>query len=426
MCTYIEVWYHTITPYLWPMVPYGTERTGKALTLIDIDIDYIDQNSKHARLSKATSKDIDELIKKNDNLEVYRLLCQVRRYEINPAHVPAVMQEERDGDTEVFVLTQGDDDGGDGKDCLNVDEYITHVLLPRHEIVSRPDCVMSTSLKNALLSPKSTWLEEEQAATKHALAGKTVIEAQEVSAPSVTNASASRSSMVQFKSIDNSVRSFQVKIPDDIVGHLYQMKGRKKALAKRDRFLSIGVLVKMKERNVCVKNFSIMPSQRAFLPNRQHSLAREWRSQSRRRSKGEWLPSGHITGRWKRPGWANLASVGDSPIISRSSASKKYSGCKKSLLPTLHSLISSYMKATTSAASCTVDSPFKSLQDVSCPIFFNPNTDLLWHAHRAVSSLLPDGDCENFDVVKLARYVKSVYESLDFPTLSLTRYFRVV
>ena len=114
----------------------------------------------------------------------------------------------------------------------------------------------------------------------------------------------------------------------------------------------------------------------------------------------EWIPSGHINGRWKSPAWSRGG------LCKKSSTVKgKSIGCKKSLLPTLQSLVSIYMKAMpTSGASCTAEvGPFKSLQDVSCPAYLDPTTDLLHHAHRALSSLLPQGDCEDFDVVKVAR-----------------------
>ena len=114
----------------------------------------------------------------------------------------------------------------------------------------------------------------------------------------------------------------------------------------------------------------------------------------------EWIPNGHITGRWKQPTWAKIDNDGDSSL-SKNSPKKKASNCKKSLLPTLHSIVSDYYKAV--ASSVTVKKPFTSLQHLSCPTYFNPTYDLLHNAHRAVSSLLPDGDCEEFDVIKLAR-----------------------
>ena len=105
---------------------------------------------------------IDELIKKNDKLEVCRLLCQVRSYEIDPNRVPAVMQERNQGGdvTEVFDLTQDNNDDGDGKECYNVDEYITDVLLPQDKTASKPNRVLSANVKSekvdgdAPLTPK--------------------------------------------------------------------------------------------------------------------------------------------------------------------------------------------------------------------------------------------------------------------------------
>ena len=185
---------------------------------------------------------------------------------------------------------------------------------------------------------------------------------------------------------------------------MHQKKGKDRALEKRDQYLS-----RMNQRNVCILSVSVMPNHRAtFVPQRTHvqQLSLEWRSQNRRRRRGEWIPSGHKNGRWKKPAWANSPlSNGLGVSIKKSSASKKGCGCKKSLLQPLQSLVATYIKAS-STSDIPIKAevgPFKSLQDVSCPAYFDPTTDLLRHAHRALDSLLPEGDCESFDVVKLAR-----------------------
>ena len=297
---------------------------------------------------------IDKLTKKNDWLAVYRLLCQVRRYEIDPSRVPAVMQETNHcGDVnEVFDLTQDNDDV-DGKECFNVDEYITDVLLPRDETDSRPDFVLSTSSKsekvenNAMLYPKKECTKEEQSEPKNVTDKGVVIEAQEIpSTPKTTHrvaqvtpekpldlnggavvrqvsASTSRSStptvalQVPVKSIVNSVycgigdhyqkrgaQHLHMGLQrNNVLEQVYRMKRRDKAVAKRativldskvqDRDVLFGnTLGKMtKQRNnICVMNVSMKPPPRVSAapnkPSQQLSLAKEWRSQTRRRRKG--------------------------------------------------------------------------------------------------------------------------------------------
>ena len=48
--------------------------------------------------------------------------------------------------------------------------------------------------------------------------------------------------------------------------------------------------------------------------------------------------------------------------------------------------------------------PSKSLQDVICPYYFKPDIDkLLRNAHSALRKLLPVNDCEDWEVIKVAR-----------------------
>lgn len=290
---------------------------------------------------------IDELTKQNDTLGVYRLLCQVRNYEIDPSRVPAVMQERnQDGDVnEVFDLTQDNDDGV-GKECFNVDEYITDVLLPQDETDSKPDCVLSASLSSgnvassALPSPERECLKEEppEPEPKNVTDESAVTEAQKIpSTPKGTrhvaqvtpekpldlrvaqvSASPSRSStpiitsQTPIKSINKCVHHglgdhcqlkgcnlhLQNVFPrNEFVEQAYRMrmKGRNNALAKRTPIVArqwmFGTALgkAMRQRQVCVRNVSMEPPPRLLLASNkpsQLSLAKEWRSQSRRRKKG--------------------------------------------------------------------------------------------------------------------------------------------
>ena len=115
------------------------------------------------------------------------------------------------------------------------------------------------------------------------------------------------------------------------------------------------------------------------------------------------MPSGRLTGRWKPPAWADVKNEGKS-CASLTSTKKKPSGCSKSLLPRLDSLLSNFMvemkvERNTSEESCSSSS----LQDVICPQYLQPTFNLLRCAHSAVSKLLPQGDCEKWEIVELAR-----------------------
>ncbi len=284
---------------------------------------------------------IDELTKQNDRGEVYRLLCQVRSYEIDPSRVPAVMQERnQDGDVnEVFDLTQDNDDGGE-KECYNVDEYITDVLLPRDGTDSKPDRVLSASLSSgkvvssALSSPRMECMKEEPPEPKNATVENATIETQKLPATpkathnvaqvtpekpldhSASQMSASPSpprsftstitSQTPVKSINKSVHyglgdhcQLQRVFPRnefDEQAYRMRMKGRNNALAKRTpivaRKLMLGTTSlgkSMRQRHVCVMNVPMKLPPRLFVASNkpsQISLAKEWRSQSRRRKKG--------------------------------------------------------------------------------------------------------------------------------------------
>jgi hypothetical protein len=278
---------------------------------------------------------IDELIKKNDKLEVYRLLCQVRSYEIDPSRVPQVMQERnQDGDvTELFDLTQDIDD-----DCLNVDEYITDVLLPREDDnVSRPDCVVSTDVKkekiddDAMSSTKRELCQEVQSVvieaqetpfapeTTRLVVQVTPEKPMDLSSVAAATQVSSHALQMPVRSINKIERSFlefdrsednqavrmtqmkilQMTLQKNDVEQVYQMKGRNKALAKRislldskprDELIGTAPQSEMIQRNVCVLSVSVMPSKRLLVlrskPSNQGSLAKEWRSQTRRRRQG--------------------------------------------------------------------------------------------------------------------------------------------
>ena len=112
----------------------------------------IDQKTPGFKLLKTK---VDSLLKKNYHAEVYRLLCQLRDWELNPERTPAAFHEGNrcDGDVEeVLDLTKEDD--GPGKHCIDVDEYITDVLLV--DVTKEGDGKQSPLLARSSTLPEAT------------------------------------------------------------------------------------------------------------------------------------------------------------------------------------------------------------------------------------------------------------------------------
>ena len=132
------------------------------------------------------------------------------------------------------------------------------------------------------------------------------------------------------------------------------------------------------------------------------SLHEEWKKQTTKRKKGEWMPSGHLNGKWKPPKWASAKSQDVCPDGTKQK--KPPSSCSKSLLPILDSLLSRFLvNMKIKCDSSGQPSPPQSLHDVVCPQYVKPTNILLQNAHSALRDLLPKGDCEDWEVVELAR-----------------------
>lgn len=131
------------------------------------------------------------------------------------------------------------------------------------------------------------------------------------------------------------------------------------------------------------------------------TLHEDWNKQVIRRKNGKWIPSGHLSGRWKAPEWADANNV---PSHSKH---KKYPSCRKSLLSELESLVSkSMVEMKIKSDACGQASSLVkqlSLQDVVFSQYLKPSNALLRNAHSAVRNFLPIGDCEDWAVVELAR-----------------------
>lgn len=73
------------------------------------------------------------------------------------------------------------------------------------------------------------------------------------------------------------------------------------------------------------------------------------------------------------------------------------------ILPILEQLVNDFIdRVPTKFERQTITTP-DHLMKVICPYYLKPDRLLLQNAHRAVHTLLPEGDCESFDVVTVAR-----------------------
>ena len=79
--------------------------------------------------------------------------------------------------------------------------------------------------------------------------------------------------------------------------------------------------------------------------------------------------------------------------------------CKKILLPILERLVNDFIKRSVPQhkAEEHPPSPPAQLIDIVCPFYLKPDFALLESAHYALETLLPEGDCESFDVVRISR-----------------------
>ena len=139
-----------------------------------------------------------------------------------------------------------------------------------------------------------------------------------------------------------------------------------------------------------VTKFVVVPSCRmTVIRPTQKLLADEWKEQSRKRRKGEWLP----TGGWIPPKWAPALkdkrrhNAVHKKVQSQSRNSPiKPTGCKKSLLPRLEFLINSFMslvqKTGTRDGQIKLDpGSMTSLCNVVYPEYIKPTLEVLKNAH---------------------------------------------
>ena len=146
--------------------------------------------------------------------------------------------------------------------------------------------------------------------------------------------------------------------------------------------------------------------------NDQASLKRAWNRQSNLRTKGKWKPSGG----WKAPAWAsqkpvinvNMKGGLDADALTKTKNNKStpkrrkissHASCSKQVLARSLSLL-----AQSIPEDMAVPSEVASLSELKCIGYAQKITeDLLFRAFRAQQGLLPATDCDEWEVVKMAR-----------------------
>ena len=151
----------------------------------------------------------------------------------------------------------------------------------------------------------------------------------------------------------------------------------------------------------------------------QASLKTAWNRQTSLRAKGKWKPSGG----WKPPAWAckktaikmkrKVDSAVDAPTknknekdtdlktAKRRKKNTNASSCSKHALARAKSLLAESMQEGTGMAA---PNEVTNLSQLKCTGYAKKVTeDLLLRAHRAQQGLLPATDCDEWEVVKIAR-----------------------
>ena len=434
--------------YLKPRIRENAELPSGVTLRRQVRSCFLDQNTNGF---KELKKKVDSLLQKGDHDAVYSILCQLRNFEINPRCVPETFLSGFGGVTEIVDLSQDEE-------CIDVDEYIFNKILARPDPAissgtvqacpSKPchvtcnavqriescfatlvagwslasiknvgadweDCNEKSSAKLDFVTILSTFAKEGLVGTATPLKStiarvtpepfnmnKTVFIDSETTEPielkfetdkvkteqkrtSKKNRKRRTASSLDLKS------HFIAVLPDKVSDHAVLRNTRHNKRERRKSQLSH-----------CCETI-ITPRRVRYLQTSRALLKKRWNDQQTRRRKGLWTPSGHINGKWKPPSW----SVGQR--IDGNAKKRKSAGCSKSLLVKLTQSVSSFTLALNISPGPLGTSSAESLRDVKCPEYTKPSLDVLRHAHSAIRNLLPAGDCEEWDVVALAR---SYYE----------------
>ena len=140
-------------------------------------------------------------------------------------------------------------------------------------------------------------------------------------------------------------------------------------------------------------------------------LRAAWNKQSKLRHKGKWKPSGG----WKAPQWANwspsnatkkeesVESNGkEKELNSKRRNRTAEASCSKAILTNAAALLAAAMPGEGGSGSLS-QGTVKSLTKLKWNGYTEVSEDLLMQTHAALNRFLPDGDCDSYEVVKLAR-----------------------
>jgi hypothetical protein len=340
---------------------------------------------------------IDSLMKQRKQDEVHNILRQLKTWEDNPSWdkvwTDLGVDDEEDG--EEFVDLTSDNEDRDLAACEDAERKETYVKNDdsgdRISKISDTDLAYTCdekATKQVIAEPKC------EASINHCKAQVTcdpfTLDAikREHNAVSV-DAANSVNETLQVQPAASILFSIKTKQSDGSIIKTWKKVGRKKLPGAKLEFLAATARSFGKKQKA--------PFSYAINEEKQEAdLAQGWKMQGKKRRKGEWTPSGHLTGKWKAPQWADGAPMPEC----------KPATCKKVLLPILERLVNDFIERSVpqhaTADNNAIPTPGQ-LMNVICPHYLIPNRNLLQSAHRAVHTLLPEGDCESFDVVTVAR-----------------------
>jgi len=445
--------------YLKPRVRENAELPSGVTLRRQVRSCFLDQNTNGF---KELKKKVNALLKKQDHEAVYSILCQLRNFEINPRCVPETFRSGFRGVAEIVDLTQDEEfidvdeyifntimalpdpaiSSGTALACPTKSCYVTCNAVRRIE-----SCFATLVVGSSIDSPSEARRQFES------YIPESLDECSQISEDIIKIPSPKKDGMAilstcaagildgaatppksttiarvtpeSFNMNKTAFLDFETTEPIELQLQTNKVKTEQKQTSKKNRKRRAPSSLDLKSHFIAILPDKV--SEHAVLRNTRHAkrakkksqlnlscetvitprrmmhpqssramLKRRWNEQQTRRRHGLWTPSGHITGKWKPPSW----SVGQRN--DGNAKKRKFAGCRKSLLVKLTRSVSSFMLALNIIPDPQDASSAESLRDVKCP-YTKPSVDVLHHAHSAIVNLLPAGDCEEWDVVKLAR-----------------------
>jgi hypothetical protein len=131
---------------------------------VSLEDDYVSLKTRY--LTPGIREKVDRMTINNDRAEVYRLLCQLRDWELDPRRVRTALRDaERDGDVSEESAVANEVDEAVGSEFIDVDEYIAHGFRAKVETseFTPPNTSLSKQVHRVCSNNKPTHARNEMA-----------------------------------------------------------------------------------------------------------------------------------------------------------------------------------------------------------------------------------------------------------------------